>query len=112
MVRKCKWCGKEFEQNAENQIFCGVDCSGAYNYQRAKAQRKVKQVARDFDFDISEQNFRKIINAKLMIFKSGNIYRCPCDAQNPKRFCGSAQCIADTVNNGHCHCNLFFKKED
>ena len=108
MLKRCKWCGKEFEPNSENQIFCGVDCSGGYNYQRAKASRKIRQVAREFDFDI--QNEKKNVNAKLMIFKSGNIYRCPCDASNPKRYCGSAQCIADTVYQGHCHCNLFHKK--
>jgi 1-aminocyclopropane-1-carboxylate deaminase/D-cysteine desulfhydrase-like pyridoxal-dependent ACC family enzyme len=110
MVRKCKWCGKEFEPNAENQVFCGIDCSSAHNYQRAKISNKIKSIAKKFDFEVKNES--KIINAKLMIFRNGNVYRCPCDAQNPKRYCGSAQCIADTVYNGHCHCNLFHKKED
>jgi hypothetical protein len=110
MTRRCRFCGKEFEQKTHNQVFCGVDCSIKNNETRAKIRSKIKSVAKEFDFEIKNQN--KIINAKLMIFKSGNIYRCPCDASNPKRYCGSAQCIADTVYNGHCHCNLFHKKED
>lgn len=106
---KCRWCGKEFEPNADQQIYCGVDCSQEVNYQRAKICGKIKSVAKKFKFNV--ENESKIINAKLMIFKNGDVYRCPCDANNPNRFCGSAQCIADTVYNGHCHCNLFHKKE-
>lgn len=110
MLKRCKWCGKEFEQNSYNQVFCGVDCTGKYNELAAKIKRKIKKVAKEFDFDVKNES--KIVRAKLMLFKHDNVFRCPCDAQNPKRYCGSAQCIADTMNNGHCHCNLFHKKED
>ena len=110
MTRRCKLCGKEFEPNSYNHTYCDNKCTERYNDLRGKIKRKIKQIAKEFDFNV--QNEKKIVNAKLMLFKHDNVFRCPCDAQNPKRYCGSAQCIADTVNNGHCHCNLFHKKED
>lgn len=53
------------------------------------------------------KNADKIINAKMRFFAGGDLKRCPCDANNPLRYCGSEQCIADVKKDGHCHCNLF-----
>lgn len=50
--------------------------------------------------------------AKIRAFGDGNIHRCPCDADNPDRYCGSARCIADVVYKGHCHCNLFHSTKE
>lgn len=110
MLKRCKWCGKEFETNYPIQKYCSTGCYEEVCNQRIKAHAKIRYISKKFKFDV--KNKQKIINAKVMIFKNGDIYRCPCDAQNPKRYCGSAQCIADTVYQGHCHCNLFHKKED
>lgn len=109
LKKRCKWCGKEFEPHCATHILCSYDCSHKYNHQKAVISRKIKLIGREFNFDV--ENKDKIINAKLMIFKDGNVLRCPCDANNPDRYCGSAQCIADVINNGHCHCNLFHKKK-
>ena len=107
-MKKCKWCGNDFEVRNYNQVFCCEKCKKESNILRAKIRSRIKTIARHFGFEI--KNMNKIINAKMLIFKNDNPYRCPCDASNPDRYCGSAQCIADTVYQGHCHCNLFHKK--
>ena len=105
---KCKYCGKEFE-NRDTQKYCSTDCYFAYNDKKTRIKAKIKRLAEKYDFQL--KNLDKIVNAKMMLFKTGDVTRCPCDADNQKRFCGSAQCIADTVYKGHCHCNLFHLKD-
>jgi len=34
--------------------------------------------------------------------------RCPCDKNNPDRYCGSKLCQQDTINDGYCHCHCMF----
>lgn len=34
--------------------------------------------------------------------------RCPCDKNNPDRYCGSKLCQEDTINDGYCHCHCMF----
>lgn len=72
-------------------------------------KEKINSITKRFDFEA--RNIDKIMKAKIMIFKNGNIHRCPCDAGNPDRYCGSARCIADVVYKGHCHCSLFWSKK-
>ncbi len=36
--------------------------------------------------------------------------RCPCDKDNPARFCISEQCANDIKNDGRCHCGCYRKK--
>ena len=107
-TKRCKWCGKEFIPFNKYQKFCSEDCCYIAGLQKHKIDYKIKNVAKLYNFDIKNKD--KILNAKLLIFKDGNIHRCPCDADNPNRFCGSAQCIADVVYKGHCHCSLFWLK--
>ena len=107
-MKKCKWCGKEFEPKNYNQVYCSERCNNTVNNLRSRIKSKIKRISKKFNFEV--KNVNKIINAKLMIFKNSNPYRCPCDASNPERYCGSAQCIADTLYQGHCHCNLFHKR--
>ena len=52
----------------------------------------------------------KIANAKAKMFKDSDWHRCPCDGQNPNRFCISEQCRKDVEETGHCHCNCYQKK--
>ena len=107
---KCKNCGKEFEKKGENQVYCSTYCYMKANEKRYKIKNKISRIAKNFDFEV--RNRDKIINAKMIMFSADDIYRCPCDADNPERYCGSAQCIADVVYKGHCHCNLFHSKKE
>lgn len=106
---KCKQCGKEFEPKQEGQKFCSEGCRVKVNVAQIKMNAKIKSIAKKFDFDL--KNREKIVRAKVMIFRADEVHRCPCDADNPKRFCGSALCIHDVVHYGHCHCNLFHLKD-
>lgn len=110
-MSKCKWCGKEIERT-DRSDFCSPECIADYYTIYHKAYSRMRTIARRFDFDISN-NHTKIIKAKIMLFKTQKeCYRCPCDANNPDRYCGSALCIHDIVHYGTCHCGLFkYKKE-
>lgn len=105
--KKCPYCGKEFTPK-DNQKYCGNDCYMAYNAEKLRTKAMIKRLAKKYDFDV--KNIDKIVNAKMLLFVNGERKKCPCDATNPKRFCGSALCIHDVVHYGHCHCNLFHLK--
>lgn len=103
----CKWCKKKYEQ-ADRPEYCCSDCRYSAQIAMRTLKNKIKNIAKKHDFEL--KNFDKIVNAKLMCFGGKNadeMMRCPCDSSNPNRYCGSAQCIADVVYKGHCHCNLF-----
>ena len=53
------------------------------------------------------ENFEKILNAKAL-FKIG--IRCPCDKNNPERYCISKLCLSDIEKEKSCHCNCWRKK--
>ncbi len=109
LKKKCLICGKEFTTNDQRETCCAGDCKYTYNSQKKKIESKAATMERKFDFEV--RNFEKIARAKIMLFKDGDIHRCPCDADNPERFCGSARCIADVIYLGHCHCSLFWNKK-
>lgn len=106
--KRCAWCGKEFYDFDITQCCC-QDHRYLLNTTKTKIKSKIRNVAKRFDFDV--QNLDKIVNAKIRFFKDGDYTRCPCDADNPERYCGSALCISDVVTKGHCHCHLFHKKD-
>jgi hypothetical protein len=106
---KCRVCGKEFEPKTKNQIYCGVDCYQKQNKKYTKAYILIKAVQRKFGFSV--KNIEKIVRAKTLLFDDDNLMRCPCDAQNKNRYCGSALCIADVVYKGCCHCHLFHSEK-
>lgn len=106
MVKKCKYCGKEVTRT-DREVFCSPQCAYKYKSVKLQCKRMIERIAKKYDFDL--KNFDKILNAKMLL-TADNPKRCPCDINNPKRFCGSAQCIADTVYQGHCHCSLFWLK--
>lgn len=108
MLIKCKYCGKEFEKR-DVQQYCCYDCARDYNDKAISIRSKIKKIANKYDFEL--KNMDKIVNAKMMLFKFDDLTSCPCDAQNPNRFCGSALCIHDTIHKGHCHCNLMHAKK-
>ena len=66
------------------------------------------------NYHVEQQQLQKIIKAKMLIFrgKDKEIHRCPCDSNNPKRYCGSQLCKQDILYDGHCHCNLFWVREN
>lgn len=109
MLRKCRWCGKEFETNMQRKVFCSMECQATHKQRRHNTVAKIKRLAAKNNWDI--KNVDKIVRAKLMLFKKGDQYRCPCDANNPDRYCGSYLCKCDVNTQGHCHCNLFHKKD-
>lgn len=106
MVKKCKYCGKEITRT-DRDVFCSQECAYIYKTTRHGIKRTIQRIAKKYDFEL--KNLDKILNAKMLL-TSDNPKRCPCDIDNPKRFCGSAQCIADTIYQGHCHCSLFWLK--
>lgn len=108
-VLKCKMCGKEFTKQYSRQSFCCWKCQKKYQAQQNLVKRRIYRIAKKYNFEI--KNEEKILRAKMMIFGDGDITRCPCDATNPNRFCGSALCIHDTIHNNHCHCNLMHAKK-
>lgn len=59
------------------------------------------------------KNIEKIARAKNMMFGLAEWQRCPCDGNNPDRYCGSELCRSDVKNFGICHCNCYsLKPED
>lgn len=66
----------------------------------------IEQIAVENNFTL--KNVDKIVNAKFLMLD--DVKRCPCDATNPERYCGSPKCIEDTIKDGHCHCNMFWSK--
>lgn len=108
-MKKCKNCGQEFMQKVAQQEHCCYDCALEYNGKKGKLRANIQRIAKKFGFEL--KNMEKIINAKMRFFDDGERLRCPCDANNPNRYCGSARCIADTVYRGHCHCNMFHSKD-
>ena len=106
---KCKMCGKEFTRISGKQMFCHWKCQKKYQAQERFIKERIEKIANKRDFEVKNKD--KIIRAKLMLFKNDDVTRCPCDASNPNRYCGSALCIADTIYKGHCHCSLFFAKK-
>ena len=108
-IMKCKWCGKEFESVSGKQ-YCSWDCRRESDRKTNLFNKAIKRIADKHNFEI--KNREKIINAKKMLFGGDNMLRCPCDAENPERFCGSARCISDVMEQGHCHCSLFWLKND
>ena len=109
-VKKCKNCGKEFMQKVGQQEHCCYDCSLEYNCKKGKIREKIRRIAKKFGFEL--KNLDKIVNAKMRFFDDNERLRCPCDADNPDRYCGSARCIADVVYKGHCCCRLFWSKKE
>ena len=107
-MAKCKWCGQEFN-SINRQLYCSYRCYWEINSKRSIIRSFIKRIAKKFNLDVKNKN--KIINAKILLFGKGDVKRCPCDAQNPERYCGSLRCLADIQNNGHCHCNLFHLKD-
>lgn len=106
---KCKMCGKEITRN-DRLCYCSVECYEKGNKIQNKIRLLIKKTAKKYNFEIKNED--KILNAKFLLFKNDDVKRCPCDANNPDRFCGSAQCIADVVYKGHCHCSLFWSKKE
>lgn len=51
--------------------------------------------------------FDKILKAKEHF---GLTNGCPCDRDNPSRYCISPLCKSDIEKNGTCHCNCWRKK--
>ena len=56
------------------------------------------------------KNVQTIANAKQMMFGESEWHRCPCDGQNPERYCISELCRSDIERDGECHCHCYCKK--
>ena len=50
---------------------------------------------------------------KILRIKERQIdeYQCPCFPESPTRFCISPWCLEEAHEKGHCHCNLFKRKD-
>ena len=107
-MRKCKFCGNEIKRT-DRREYCSLECYEKSKLSRSRVFNLISRIAKTHDFEV--KNKSKIVKAKMLIFKNGDLKYCPCDANNPDRFCGSARCIADVVYKGHCCCNLFHYKK-
>ena len=107
---KCVNCGKEFIRKQEKQKYCCYSCKQEMVYGEKNLYYRIENVAKNYNFEL--KNVDKIVRAKKMLFSGNDLHRCPCDAGNPDRFCGSARCIADVVYKGHCCCQLFWSKKE
>ena len=58
------------------------------------------------------ENIEKIARAKNMMFGLEEWQRCPCEGNNPNRYCGSELCHSDIERDGICHCRCFIKAND
>jgi endogenous inhibitor of DNA gyrase (YacG/DUF329 family) len=106
---KCLHCGKEFVRKQRHQKYCCWQCKEADSSITRYTDRYITNFAMNHDFELKNKD--KILRAKKMLFKGGNMRRCPCDANNPNRYCGSDLCLSDIIYKGHCHCNLFHAKK-
>ena len=104
---KCSWCGKEVANGREK--YCSADCAYMSRHTKYKIKSSIQRTAKKYDFEL--KNLEQITNAKMRFFKDKGYKRCPCDADNHERYCGSPLCLHDVVEYGHCHCNLFWKKK-
>lgn len=109
LKKRCAWCGAEFFTYRDASC-CNSEHTYEYKTAKSKLKSRINTISKRFNFEV--KNADKIINAKIRFFAGGDLTRCPCDADNPHRYCGSAQCISDVVTKGHCHCSLFHKKEE
>lgn len=113
---KCIWCKNEFTPNPSRptQRFCCPHCREQYHEAQLLIKRKVKTILlKHGDFHVEEEQLKKIIKAKIMIFGPHlkQIHKCPCDALNKYRYCGSDRCLQDIEEEGHCHCQLFWRHQ-
>lgn len=106
---KCPNCGKEFEPRFTRK-YCSPACSYEFMNTKKNFIRKLKTMAEKYGFELSG-NIQKIVKAKLVMFGKKEMHRCPCDGNNPDRFCGSELCISDVKTKGKCHCGLFLRKD-
>ena len=106
---KCAHCGKEFVRKQRHQKYCCWQCKEGDAAFYRPIKHLIKEIAKKYGFELKNED--KILRAKKMMFRDSDMTRCPCDAQNPNRYCGSKLCIHDTVHHGHCHCNMFHEKK-
>lgn len=108
---KCRWCGKEFEPKDSHHKYCQPQCKTDEYNTEIKAKRHFKRIAKENGFEVDLSKISKITNAKLMMFKKDYL-RCPCDAMDNFRYCGSPKCLGEITAKGQCHCGLFKEKEN
>ena len=109
VVKKCPVCGKEFTVTNIDKKYCSYDCAYKIQSRKYRIRSKIDSISKQYDFTVKNKD--KITNAKLIMFKDGDVHRCPCDASNPNRYCGSLLCLHDIIHNSHCHCQLFHAKK-
>ena len=74
---------------------------------------KMRSYAKEHNLE-ETKNIEKIARAKNMMFGEEEWQRCPCDGNNPDRYCGSDLCAEDLQRDGicHCHCYCLEKKDE
>lgn len=108
---KCKWCGKEFEPVAKHHKYCCRECKTEEFNTTIKAKRHFYRIAIENNFVVDKSKINKITAAKIMMFKKDYL-RCPCDAMDDFRYCGSPKCLGEITAKGECHCGLFKGKQN
>ena len=73
-------------------------------------QEKMESLCKTFGYTPSE-NLPKVAKVKERFFSADEWYRCPCDRDNPDRFCIGRVCRQDIEEKGICHCGCYKKAE-
>lgn len=108
--RRCRWCGKLYTPKADHQKYCCGKCRSDQFNMTITAKRKIRRLAKLSQKELNLANFSKIIDAKILMFKDKYL-RCPCDAKDRMRYCGSKKCLKEIEEVGQCHCGLFKEKK-
>lgn len=70
-------------------------------------KEKFKELGKKYGLELTD----KADNILRIKERSIDEYRCPCFPDSATRFCISPWCLEEALTKGHCHCNLFKKKE-
>lgn len=76
------------------------------NKDKEKILAEMQKIAENSNL-IDTGNMQKIANAKAMMFGLEEWTRCPCDGNNPNRYCISPLCLKDIKEKGRCHCSCY-----
>ena len=70
-------------------------------------KEKFEQLAEEYHLELTDKA------DKILRIKERQIdeYQCPCFPESPTHFCISPWCLEEALEKGHCHCNLFKRKD-
>lgn len=70
-------------------------------------KEKFEQLAEEHNLELTDKA------DKILRIKERQIdeYQCPCFPESHTHYCISPWCLEEAHEKGHCHCNLFKRKD-